>query len=141
MRPAPLCLSLLLLGACQEYDFTDGPTVENTPVGYVSSGESITDVLRQRDPVDEVDVLWVIDNSCSMQDDQDALTDAFPEFMDFFIGLSELDYHIGVVSTDMDDVADGQGQLREADGYRWIDRNVPDPIPYFEIMAGMGTFG
>ena len=139
MRIAPL--SLLLLAACQEYEFTDGPTIDSTPVGYAPADESVTDLLRQRDPVDEVDVLWVIDNSCSMQDDQDALTGAFPEFMDFFIGLADLDYHIGVVSTDMYDVADGQGQLREADGYRWIDRSVPDPIPYFTIMAAMGTNG
>ena len=139
MRIAPLFL--LVLAACQEYDFTDGPVVLDAPIGYAPADESVTDVLRQRDPVDEVDVLWVIDNSCSMQDDQDALTDAFPEFMDFFIGLSDLDYHIGVVSTDMYDTGDGQGQLREADGYRWIDRNVPDPIPYFTIMAAMGTTG
>lgn len=140
MRIATLSF-LVTLGACQDYNFSDGPQIDHTPVGYQPEDESVTDVLRQRDPVDQVDVLWVIDNSCSMQDDQDELTAAFPEFMNFFIGLSDLDYHIGVVSTDMYDSGEGMGQLREADGYRWIDRNVPDPIPYFDIMANMGTNG
>jgi len=134
-------LSLIFLGACQDYSFTSAPDIEPEPVGITIGDETVTDVLRQRDPVDQVDVLWVIDNSCSMQDDQDELTAAFPEFMNFFMGLVDLDYHIGVVSTDMYDTGDGMGQLREADGYRWLDREVPDPIPYFDIMANMGTNG
>jgi hypothetical protein len=58
-----------------------------------------------------VDILWTIDNSCSMSDEQLALTDNFPKFMDYFLG-SGLDYHIGVTSTDMDDLTH-KGKLQD----------------------------
>src|SRR4051794_9315310 len=47
-----------------------------------------------------VDVLWVIDNSCSMSEEQEALRSNFADFMAYFSD-SGLDYHVGVVSTDM----------------------------------------
>jgi len=87
-----------------------------------------------------VDVLWVVDNSCSMGDDQASLTTHFPTFIDYFENVEGIDYHIGVVSTDM--VAPShQGQLREAAGLKWLDNNSPDQENTFVAMAGMGTGG
>ena len=62
--------------------------------------------------VPSVDVLWVIDNSCSMTEEQQALTDNFNKFVQYFVG-SGLDYHIGVVSTNWDNESgDHRGKLR-----------------------------
>jgi hypothetical protein len=87
-----------------------------------------------------VDILWTIDNSCSMADEQEALGINFPEFMDYFLG-SGLDYHIGVVSTDLDDPAHN-GKLQDGDTpYKYIDTDTPNPINVFVSMASMGTTG
>ena len=61
-----------------------------------------------------------------MEDEQVALTGAFDYFMTFFLG-SGLDYHVGVVSTDMDDPQQS-GKLRDVFGTRWIDNETPDPV-------------
>jgi hypothetical protein len=87
-----------------------------------------------------VDVLWTIDNSCSMFDEQQALTDNFPKFMDYFLG-SGLDYHIGVVSTDTDDLSH-KGKLQTGGTpYKFIDTDTPNAIGVFTSMASMGTTG
>ena len=44
----------------------------------------------------EVDILWVIDNSGSMSEEQKKLKDNFGEFIKFFVD-SGLDWHIGIV--------------------------------------------
>lgn len=51
--------------------------------------------------VPSVDVLFIVDNSGSMSEEQRALRDNFSLFMQYFAG-SGLDYHVGVISTDCD---------------------------------------
>ena len=87
----------------------------------------------------EVDVLFVIDNSCSMDEEQVALTNNFNTFIGYFLG-SGLDWHVGVISTDMDDQSH-QGKLRTAGEYRFLDESAPDPHGMFTQMAHMGTSG
>jgi hypothetical protein len=87
----------------------------------------------------QVDVLFAIDNSCSMAEEQAALTDNFDLFMQFFL-QSGLDYHVGVISTDMAD-PQHQGKLRESRGLRFIDSETEDPTDVFRSMAQMGTSG
>lgn len=87
-----------------------------------------------------VDVLWVVDNSCSMGDDQDSLTQNFPSFIDYFEQVTGIDYRLGVVSTDVED-GNHEGKLREANGVRWIDNNTADKLGTFNSMALMGTSG
>lgn len=87
----------------------------------------------------EVDVLYVIDNSCSMAEEQLQLTQNFPEFMGYFYG-SGLDYHIGVVSTDMQSTAH-KGKLREQAGIKFIDDSTDNAEAVFTLMASMGTGG
>lgn len=86
-----------------------------------------------------VDVLWTIDNSCSMSEEQDNLAANFPFFMDYFDG-SGLDYHVGVISTDTDNPAQS-GKLQGAFGYKYIDTDTGSPIEVFQEMATMGTMG
>jgi hypothetical protein len=74
-----------------------------------------------------------------MEDEQDAIAQNFPAFMEFFLG-SGLDYHIGVVSTDMDDPSQS-GKLVDVDGHLWIDDSTPDPVDTFSAMAQLGTDG
>ncbi len=50
---------------------------------------------------DEVDVLWVVDNSCSMGEELQQVRDNFASFVGEFVNLG-LDYHLAVVTTDMD---------------------------------------
>jgi hypothetical protein len=58
----------------------------------------------------QIDILWVVDNSSSMQDEQDNLADNFNSFISI-IDQSQVDYQIGVISTDMD-LAGHQGELQ-----------------------------
>jgi len=53
----------------------------------------------------KVDLLFVIDDSGSMSDQQDKLTEAFPSFMETIdeqlVQMKGVDYRVGVLSTDM----------------------------------------
>ncbi len=126
---------VILLGAsaCIEYE----PTTTLPPAGVPNvrplEVPTKTDKLVQV-TVPVVDILWIIDNSTSMLDEQNALTSNFPVFMDYFLG-SGLDYHIGVISTDH---AADQGRLEMAQGVRWVEPTTPDPIGVFQQMAGLG---
>ena len=51
----------------------------------------------------KIDVLWVIDNSDSMQYSQQAIGTNFPTFINTLVS-SGVDYHIGVVTTDTSDL-------------------------------------
>ena len=139
MRFGLLLLACLGLAACeQEFEISDNSDaygVDN-PQGLKTPTQ--TDRIVQL-TTPEVDVLFAIDNSCSMEDEQVALTDAFDYFMTFFLG-SGLDYHVGVVSTDMDDPQQS-GKLRDVFGTRWIDNETPDPVTLFTAMAWMGISG
>ncbi len=87
----------------------------------------------------EVDILWVIDNSGSMADEQAKLAENFPAFMEFFLE-SGLDYHIGVTSTDT--TGSGlNGALRSVGTYRYITPDVQDPVAIFGQMAQLGASG
>ena len=54
-----------------------------------------------QDYYDEVDVMWVVDNSCSMSEELQEVRDNFAAFVTEFSTL-ELDYHLAVITTDMD---------------------------------------
>ena len=56
-----------------------------------------------------VDILLVVDNSCSMIDEQQKLAANFDNFISQFLD-AEVDYQIGVVTTDMSD-PEHQGRL------------------------------
>ncbi|MEM6931830.1 MAG: hypothetical protein AAF602_33165, partial [Myxococcota bacterium] len=103
--------------------------------------EAIEDrIIQMASP--EVDVLWIIDPSCSMGPYQDALTANFPSFIRYFL-QSDLDWHVGVTSTDMDGVLlDGSmGRLRRMGGSPWLTSDTPDPEARFAEIANLGTAG
>ncbi len=139
MRPNSLVPVLAGLAGCIDY-IPEGPDpipkVEYHP--YVPPTPTNTDSYEQIQKP-QVDILWVIDNSCSMINEQTGVANNFPVFMDFFLG-SGLDYHIGVVSTDMDN-PDQSGKLVQAGGLRWITPETPNPEEIFAAMAQLGTDG
>ena len=132
-----LMLSVLMItAACSEYEPRTedlGPLVDNPPVE-----EPLVQVDRTLCvPQPQVDILFVVDNSCSMSEEQAALGENFPGFMEYFTG-SGLDYHIGVVSTDMESSTE-RGRLRRINGHNYIDQESENPILLFQAMANMGT--
>lgn len=60
----------------------------------------VMDRFEQNLP-NEVDVLFVIDNSCSMADEQATLGNSFATFMDSFYAMG-IDFHLAVTSTAME---------------------------------------
>lgn len=76
-----------------------------------------------------IDVLFVVDNSSSMGGEQTALATNFPIFMEYFEG-SGLDYHIGMVATDVERPA-FSGKLRSYNGHRYIDTKTEDVAAVF----------
>lgn len=126
----------LLASGCIEYE----PTSTLPPVGAFNPRN--LEVPHQVDTLTqavspEVDVLWVVDNSCSMSQEQFDVSDNAPSFLDFFLG-SGLEYHIGVVSTDM---PNDQGRLIESGGLKWIEPDTPDVLPRFQSMIELGNGG
>ncbi len=90
-----------------------------------------------------VDVLFVVDNSGSMAEEQRALRENFPLFIQYFSG-SGLDYHVGVVSTDCDSPRT-KGVLIEDDstGTAYIDDTFTEEeaTASFQQRANLGTNG
>lgn len=84
------------------------------------------------------DILWVIDTSCSMLDEQEALADNFPAFISFFIER-DLPFRMGITSTNIGEAeTDGlDGEL--AGSPRWLDHDSPDVEETFmdRILLGI----
>jgi hypothetical protein len=142
-RNARLFVGMLSIAAagCIEYtptnDIPEYPDSIVPPVDNVHQQDRIVQVTTPT-----VDVLWTIDNSGSMGNEQDELAQNFPLFIDYFIG-SGLDYHIGVVSTDIDRASGNgnDGNLRTIAGQKFIDPDTLQPDILFASMAQMGTNG
>ncbi len=135
-----MIFSLVLLG-CQDYNLQGPNTVEtsyNPPDLAVATREdAITQVT-----VPSVDVLFVIDNSGSMMEEQTNLRQNFDDFMRYFTD-SGLDYHVGVVSTDMDDRNQSGKLIDDGSGTRYIDASssAEDAVSSFRQRAKLGTTG
>ncbi len=133
---------VLLLSACSDYDLNGSGDVQgkyNPPeLGAQVQADAITQVT-----VPAVDVLWVIDNSCSMEEEQAALRDNFSSFIQYFVG-STLDWHVGVVTTDMADARQSGRLVSDSDRPdRYIDSSYSeaDAIESFRQRAVLGTSG
>ncbi|MGM0556601.1 MAG: hypothetical protein ACQEVA_09520 [Myxococcota bacterium] len=69
------------------------------PVEYTSAGGNIgVSVDFSPQTAESVDILWVIDSSGSMCQEQKALADNFDAFIDDF-GKQNIDFHMGVTTT------------------------------------------
>ena len=93
-------------------------------------------VLYQNPPT-EVDILLVVDNSCSMQDEQNELSEGFDRFVEYF-EVADVDYHIGVTTTDMES---DRGVLHSAGGEAFITPDTPNPAEVFRDNVQVGIDG
>jgi hypothetical protein len=130
----------LILAGCASEQILSGEVEIPVPIPNPAEIKSsiVEDRFRQSEKP-TVDILWVVDNSGSMAQEQSDLSLNFPAFMNYFLG-SNLNYHIGVVSTDLYNPL-GNGQLIQYNGVRWIDTETHDPLSTFSGMAQIGTFG
>lgn len=84
---------------------------------------------------EKANVLFVIDNSISMDNDQIRLTEEMP-LMIQLLHDAYVDYRIGFITTSSED------RLHTvADNRKWIDRTVEDPIKAFTDAAQVGLNG
>jgi hypothetical protein len=92
------------------------------------------DVFSQHS-VPTIDVLWVVDNSSSMQEEQEALAQNFGSFYDY-LDHTGADFHIGVISTDIYNPAH-QGRLLGETPI--ISRDTPEAEAVFaqNVMVGI----
>lgn len=98
----------------------------------------------------EVDVLLVVDNSCSMEPYQVELADNFAAFLEY-IEAGDVDYHIGVVTTSVAESVPG-GTCERADtdavpdagelvGGAWITPDTDDGADAFADLVNVGICG
>ena len=127
MRPMIRSLALCLLAASA----TTGACNENT---FIVPDFTVVDAFLQ-DPAEKVDILLVVDNSCSMLAEQEKLSAEFEAFTEFFY-VANTDYHIGVTTTDMEIEA---GRLVGETPI--ITRATPDPALAFRENVLVGTEG
>lgn len=77
-------ITVLLLAGCTENNFS----------------QFTQDDFFQQNRINTVDVLLVVDNSCSMAEEQDKLAGNFDTFIQYF-SEADVDWQIGVVTTDV----------------------------------------
>ncbi len=104
------------------------------------------DTLKWQDDFDQspslkVDVLFVVDNSLSMQGPGQEQERVIQAFDDFLVNLqqNQADFHIGVTTMDMDTVAEHggtSGRLKEVYGVRYITSDMA-PETYRDIFEEM----
>lgn len=132
MRFAPL---LLLLIAC----LPDKARRDTDPAADLDNRDGrTTHTFSWTAPT--ADVLFVIDDSCSMSEEQQSLAGAFRVMSAFFDQVG-FDWHVGVVSTDMDLNNADAGHLVTMGGAAYLHAATPDPDDLFAAMVQMGTGG
>ncbi len=86
----------------------DGPLAVPMTGAGVDAG--VIEESWTSEPVDKLDVLWVVDNSCSMAESVDLVRSNFSIYINQFLDLG-IDYHLAAVTTDMDNPAQ-QGRFQ-----------------------------
>ena len=129
-RFIPVVIALLATAGC---DTLCGQEV----LGKVPGALEQPDVFTQKGAA-QVDILWMIDNSGSMAAEQEKVAERFNQFFNQLI-ISQVDYHIGVVTSDPDE----GGVLRQYGGpavencaaCRFITNEVPCDNPNVDITG------
>jgi hypothetical protein len=99
-------------------------------VGQGSPAAQTVDVFVQPESL-AVDVLFVIDNSGSMEEEQALLAESFEDFI-AGAASSQNDYHVGLVTTDLGDDGELQGTPRFV---------TPETVSAFASNVEVGTNG
>lgn len=88
-------------------------------------------------PNNEIDILWVVDDSCSMSEEQAALTQGFVSFVDE-MEASGTNFHIGLITTSLDYADPNRGKLVGNPPYLTVE---DDYVSAFQERAIVGTQG
>ena len=125
---------------------SDDPKQKETKIplkGEGTTDSKQTDNFWQMDKP-RVDVLFVVDNSGSMGNDQNNLKAAFKEFIQKAeSSTTKIDYQIGVISTEGNrgPFAEKPGQLVSKSGAPHIIKPGSQAVTQFQSNAGLGTRG
>jgi hypothetical protein len=122
---------------CQDYNMI-GPGDWRPAEQPEQLGETMREDIFIQRTAEASDILFVVDNSCSMQEEQQALLTNFWNFIQFFVD-SGLDYHIGVTVLDDWQTQPPIGQLYGPT--RYIEPSTPDPVGAFTANMTMGGDG
>lgn len=96
---------------CDMYPFSSICNNEEDNGGEDHITVTTTEEYYQSEDNNKVDIVWVIDNSGSMSDEQSALGYNFRSFIDSFVE-NKSNYQMGITSTD----TTGRGSIYEHDG-------------------------
>jgi len=102
------------------------------------SGQAVTESFSTPTLDGKVDVLFIVDNSGSMGDDQQILADNFATFI-AGASTSGTDFQIGVTSTDVLDPGALRGRLNGSPAI--LTGQTPGLVNAFETRASLGTNG
>lgn len=98
---------------------------------------TFTHQIKQLRGYRQLDILWVIDNSGSMGDDQENVIGNTGRFIDQFAKFTELDWKMGLISTDEENTPYVGFSPASA-----LDRMVSEPVKLFQsAVRRLGTEG
>ncbi len=107
------------------------------PDAFIPTSTCLQSFQQNVQPV--LDILLVVDNSCSMAEEQAALAHSFGLLLDTLTG-NNVDFHIGVTTTDLD-APSPAGQGRLAPGPRILTPTTPGLAATFAAHVQQGTNG
>ncbi len=111
-------------------DHPDHPEVAGTIEGTAVAEDEWMDGFVATE-ASTIDILWIVDNSCSMIEEQAALAAMAGDFIDF-LAAEGFDFHVGVVSTD-------NATLQGATPI--VSPATADPAAAFAANVQLGTAG
>lgn len=122
MRSRWLFLSLLALVGCKK-------------TSDLKFTESVTEVFQQV-PSNKVDILWVLDSSVSMVEEQARVQNGAADFIDH-LDTTGMDFHLGVITTDVE-AADADALIGSP---AYLTADDPDYVESFKSRVNVGTDG
>jgi hypothetical protein len=150
----PMTWLILALSACRGGSSPSTPSTPPTdtaaPTGDTAAAVVWIEDRLAAEPEPMQDVLFVVDNSCSMEDNQGKMNLDIVAFFSVLMATT-VDWHVGITSTDADpdnrSCSSGggalKGRLQEVSpgGPLWLDPSTANPIGTFGDMVQLGTTG
>ena len=109
----------------------DGSTAQQFGIAHLGS-TNVDQYMQEGN--NSTDIMFTVDNSCSMGDEQSALAVNFASFLQIVEAL-DIDYHLAVATTDVGDMGQFQGSVPI------ITPSTPDPGGTFSANVNLGTGG
>lgn len=86
------------------------------------------------------DLLFLVDNSCSMLDEQQKLGNRLPDHLLAVLEAARVDYRLAVVPTDHENAAE-ESVLSNTGGFGWIEPGTPNRDEVLADLVQVGTSG